>query len=149
MKKLMVTALLIPLILIGCITIEMGGDTETAAVEIFARRLAYHSAIKYPQMIEPGLKMCIEAEQAVASEPDLKAILYEALEYVGQEFVQDDPLLMDDIKSLASMINIQLEQPIVELTDHQRELIDIAIGSFRSGLLRAQEEIESGRANTA
>jgi len=143
-KKLSVLALVV--FMAGCITIEMGGDTTTALVEVAARRLAYHSAIKYPDIIEPGLALCHSGDAAVANEFELKAFIYDVRQYVHIDFVQNDPLLMDDIETLAGLVSIDLEQPIGNLTDEQRQLIDIAIGSFRSGLLTAKEVLENERA---
>ena len=130
--------------LTGCITIETGGDTAGALVEVGARRVAYHAAIANPEIIEPGLAMCASIDGAMEQENqvDLKALLYQVFNLINSDFVKNDPLLVYEIGDLCEIIRIDTTQPIIDLDEDQLKYIQRGLNGFTVGLLIAQSALE-------
>jgi len=139
-------ALALFVVLTGCagITIEMGGDEAGALIEVTARRLAYHTALEKPGIIEPGLLMCAEFETAMdgGDMVDVEALLYRVIGYAKSEWVQDDPLLAYDIETLASLVHIDVSQPLGDLDEDQMKYIKKGVAAFRMGLMLAKEKLD-------
>ena len=137
-------ALALFVVLTGCITIETGGDTAGALVEVGARRVAYHIAVANPEIIDPALAMATSVDMAMENpdQADLKALLYQVFNYVNSEFVKDDPLLVYEIESLCEIIRIDVTQPIIELDEDQLKYLQRAVNGFKIGLLVAQEKLD-------
>lgn len=137
-SKLSMIVVFLSIVACSGITIEMNKDPSSEAiVSILSRRLAFHGAIKFPGMIEPGIEFC-NSLISYNEQGDIKALMLDVIAHI--EVVKEDPLLMADIKDLAELINLQVDQPLIELNEKQIKLLKLGADAFRTGLLLAKEK---------
>ena len=121
--------------LFGCATVNvtMTPETEEILVEVTARRLAYHVALKMPAVIDPGIQVC-DAVLAGSSEGDPNKAIATVITYLGQQL--NDPLIEQDVKDL-----MRLMQFDIQMTDEQlakMRYVTAAAKGIRLGLEMAR-----------
>jgi hypothetical protein len=139
MKRFVVILALVALMGIGCVprvTVTVTPETEEILVEMAARRLAYHTALKMPTVIEPGLAL-VNAVLEGDSQGDPNKSVALMIAYFAQEI--NDPLLEQDLNDLMRLMHFTLE-----MTDEQLANMRYVIAAAK-GIKRGLEAANVSR----
>jgi len=136
MKKLII-AMLLPLFLIGCGSVQQPNETEEIAIDIAASTIGYlvgkNNPDKINQWIEWGDKLLkIEAGLPVDS--------YEELLAIGVEISTDDEFLKMELEKLIRLLDFPDLQPPESLVLLERyvERVKLIVKGFLDGLYAAR-----------
>jgi hypothetical protein len=115
-------------VLMGCsgLQIQLDPVTKTVLAKSSARVVGALLAKEEPKVIEPGIQLCMDIENAEGL-TDLAPLIQAASRYISA-----DPLLLATMSDLASLVKISLEDPIV--TPENEALIRAAATGFKEGL---------------
>lgn len=116
----------------GCATLQIKDDSEINAIaEIIARRVAYQVSLKDPGKVE-YLKQEIDKILNTDIE-NIEPLLLEAIRYASAHYT-GDPLLAEDIISLAKLFRIDLSAPVIDLDRGEIRTFFALVKAFRIGL---------------
>lgn len=118
--------------LMGCsgIQIQLDPQDKEVLAKSSARIVGALLAKEEPKIIEPGIKLCTDIENAEGL-TDLAPLIQAATTYISA-----DPLMLATMGDLASLVKISIDDPVV--TPENEALVRAAATGFKEGLLIAQ-----------
>jgi hypothetical protein len=135
MKKLLLILTGV-ILLTGCATFDLN-DSQEVAIEIVARRIAYHVSLNNPDIIEPGIQYCNKALR-VNDGPILVSMIQTGISYLEPKLA-DDPLLVQDLASLLKLINLDIDEATGSFDIGQLHFI---VRAFQAGFEMAKAQVE-------
>lgn len=122
----------------GCagVTINTTEDTNEILTEGIARRVSYHVALEYPEMIKPGLAVC-EGVLGSDIDSDPNEAVAQVVMYLSDKL--NDPLLKDDLNDLMRLMQFQVAME--EEDAAKLRYVMAAARGIKRGLEAAQEKI--------
>jgi hypothetical protein len=124
--------LMVCFLLAGCTTLQIKDDSEINPLAVIAaRRIAHNAAIKDPDKVEYLKEKTDEILSAKIE--DAKPLLLEAIRYASAHYT-GDPMLAEDIISLAGLFRVDLTAPDIDWDIGELRTFYALVRAFRTGL---------------
>lgn len=128
--KICIMIMIVAMVLVGCMPaqIQVNQDSKEVIAKITARHVGYEIQKKYPDVAKEVLAI---SKEILLAKDDIIATSVKSLTSVLINKVTDDPLLIMDIKDLASLVKIDAG---VEITKEQIKIFHAVAKGLISGI---------------